>query len=399
MQEVRLRTVVVHYVLKLTSDRVEDTIHVTPVQHFRLPTGTHGLPIDLTNYARSHWTHDLASGQTWTQNTPLLSRQPRLSYPDVVESPSGPAVENTDLSGRRSLGPDRSRRTALDYGPIGLHEAATNTLMTMIDHTEAMPTTAACPPAGFVKELHVTPTNARQIISELHSTTEPDAETDITGITQPEGAAQTRDDLGPQPVVSAERTIQPPTFPEPETFPEMQIPEENGVQSDVTSTRNAANTTDSPISAAAVPETTTAPDSNTGTVSKLIATSDPSSNPNDALDIELELYIDGKANMNLAEPDAWLMLTDMTNRDELFRLAKDLLEALSHLDAGDEIVAIIFKRLDGEVIPGTTKTSIPITRVGQQDMWRRLVKNMSGAGTWKGELRGYVRVQKAVHGE
>jgi hypothetical protein len=130
-----------------------------------------------------------------------------------------------------------------------------------------------------------------------------------------------------------------------------------------------------------------------------IAASDSSSHPKDALDIELELYIDGKANMNLAEPDAWLMLTDMTNRDELFRLAKDLLEALGHLDAGDEIVAVIFKRPDGEVIPGTSMTSTPVTRLGQQDMWKRLVKNMSGAGTWKGELRGYVRVQKTVHGE
>jgi hypothetical protein len=101
--------------------------------------------------------------------------------------------------------------------------------------------------------------------------------------------------------------------------------------------------------------------------------------------------------MNFAEPDAWLMLTDMTNRDELFRLAKDLLEALSHLDAGDDVVAIIFKRSDGEVIPGTSETSIPITRIGHQDMWKRLVRIMSEAGTWKGKLRGYVRVQKKVH--
>jgi hypothetical protein len=268
--------------------------------------------------------------------------------------------------------------------------------MTMIDDTEALPATTAGPPAGFVKEIHVTPTNARQIISELHSTTEPEAETDKGGIAQPEGIAQTRDVLVPQPVVSAGSATPPPTFPEPETSPELRVPEGNGVQSTVTSIRNAANTTDSPILAAAVPETITAPNSNTETVSRPLATSDSSSNPNDALDIELELYIDGKANMNLAEPDAWLMLTDMTNRDELFRLANDLLEALSHLDAGDEIFAIIFKRPDGEVIPGTTKTSIPITRVGQQDMWKRLVKNMSGAGTWKGELRGYVRVQKEV---
>jgi hypothetical protein len=176
VQEVKLRTAVLHYVLKLTPNKVEETIQVTPAQRFRPPTGTHGLPIDLTNYARSHWTHDLASGQTLTQNTPLSSRQPRLSYPDVIESPSGPAVDN-----------------------------------------------------------------------------------------------------------------------------------------------------------------------------------------------------------------------------KLFRLANNLLGALSHLGAGDGIVAIIFKRPDGEIIPGTSKTSISITRVGQQDMWKRLVKNMPGAGTWKGELRGYVRVQKEAH--
>jgi hypothetical protein len=352
----------------------EDT---TPVPNGSPPTQI--APIDLTKYARSHWTHDLTSGQTLTQNAPLSSRQPRLSYPGVIESPSGPAVENTDLSGRRSLRPDRSRRTALDYGPIGLHEAATNTLMTMIDHTEALPATTAGPPAGFVKELHITPTNARQIISELHSTTEPEAATDLTKDAQPEGVAETRDILEPQTMIDSRDLTQSSTVPEPLNSLKSRIPEHIAPQE--------TNTTQPLVVDASE------------TVSRPIAASDSSSHPNDALDIELELYIDGKANMNLAEPDAWLMLTDMTNRDELFRLAKDLLEALSHLDAGDEIVAIIFKRPDGEAIPGTSKTSIPITRVGQQDMWKRLVKNMSGAGTWKGELRGYVRVQKAVHGE
>jgi hypothetical protein len=269
--------------------------------------------------------------------------------------------------------------------------------MTTTDHKEVSPATVAGPPAGFVRELHITPKNARQIISELHSTTETEAETDITRNAQPEGVAQTRDVLEPQSVVNAGSFTQPSTLPETETSPEVRIPGENGGQSAVTSTRNAANNIDCPILAAAVSETATAPNSNSETVSKPIAALDSSSHPDDALDIELGLYIDGKANINLTEPDAWLMLTDMTNRDELFRLPKDLLEALGHLDASDEIVAIIFKRSDGEVIPGTSKTSIPITRVGRQDMWKRLVSNMSGAGTWKGELRGYVRVQREVH--
>jgi hypothetical protein len=314
-----------------------------------------------------------------TQHALLASSRRSLSHPDVVESPSGPTVDDTDRSGRRILESDRSRRSALDHGTIGLHDVATNNSMTTTDHIEALPAATAGPPMGFVRELHVTPKNARQIISELHSMPEPEAEIGVTGVSQPGDAAESEDVLEPQAVIDARGVTQPPNISELITSPGPPTSEENVPQ------------TTNPTQPLPLDASEKAP--------RPIATSNSSSHPNDALDIELELYIDGKANMNLAEPDAWLMLTDMTNRDELFRLAKDLLEALGHLDVGDEIVAVIFKRPDGEVIPGTSKTSIPITRVGQQDMWKRLVSNMSGAGTWKGELRGYVRVQKAVRGE
>lgn len=115
--------------------------------------------------------------------------------------------------------------------------------------------------------------------------------------------------------------------------------------------------------------------------------------------IEIELYIDGKADLNLAEPDAWLMLTDMSDREQLFKLTKDALQTPGCLSSGDDVVAIIFRRADGTAIPGTGKTSFSITRVGQRDEWKRLEKNISEAGTWEGQLRGYVRVQSTGRSE
>jgi hypothetical protein len=172
-----------------------------------------------------------------------------------------------------------------------------------------------------------------------------------------------------------------------------------GAQQAGTLTQNAANNTDLPILVAAVPETgstATAPNSNSEIVPRSTAPLDSSSHSNGALDIELDLWVDGKIDLNLAEPDAWLELTELTSREELFRLGKVYLQESGHLEADDEIVAIIFKCADGGFIPGTRKTSVPIARVGIRDMWKRLLEKMSAAGIWKGEMRGYVRVQKAV---
>jgi hypothetical protein len=172
-----------------------------------------------------------------------------------------------------------------------------------------------------------------------------------------------------------------------------------GAQQAVTPTQNAANNTDLPILEPAVPETSstaTAPNSNNEMMPGSTAPLDSSSHSNGALDIDLDLWVDGKTDLNLAEPDAWLTLTELTSRKELFELAKVYLQESGHLEADDEIVNIIFKRADGGLFPGIRKSSVPIARVGILDMWKRLLEKMSELGTWRGEMRGYVRVQKAI---
>lgn len=122
----------------------------------------------------------------------------------------------------------------------------------------------------------------------------------------------------------------------------------------------------------------------------------PSDTNGASTNIEIYLYIDGKANPDPAESDSWLMLTDMTDRDKLFSMTMDDLQVSSHLDADDEIVAIRFEHADG-IIPGTDKKVVWIKRFGQQDMWKYLLRDMSEAKSWndsRSGLRGYVKVRK-----
>jgi hypothetical protein len=144
-----------------------------------------------------------------------------------------------------------------------------NNLMTTTDHTETLPATIAGPPMGFVRELHVTPKNARQIISELHSMPEPEAEIDVTETARPGDVAESQDVLEPQTVIDARSVTQPPIISELITSPGPQISEESVLQ------------TTNPTQPLPLDASEKAP--------RPIAMSNSSSHPNDALDIELEL--------------------------------------------------------------------------------------------------------------
>jgi hypothetical protein len=92
--------------------------------------------------------------------------------------------------------------------------------------------------------------------------------------------------------------------------------------------------------------------------------------------IELELYLGDKADPNPAESEGWLMLTDMTDREKLFAMTKDDLQASGYLDADDVITAFRFEHADG-LIPGTGKSSRWIKSSGGPDMWKLTLKKMT----------------------
>jgi hypothetical protein len=105
-----------------------------------------------------------------------------------------------------------------------------------------------------------------------------------------------------------------------------------------------------------------------------------------------KLYLDEEADP--LEPQCCVKLTGLTTRDELFTMMHDDLQ--DDLDDGDQIVAVKVKRADGEVFRGPNVRTMPIKRVGRQDMWRELINTLLEHGAGEEGLRGYVKVKKFV---
>ena len=104
------------------------------------------------------------------------------------------------------------------------------------------------------------------------------------------------------------------------------------------------------------------------------------------------LYLDEEADP--LEPQCCVKLTGLTTRDDLFTMMHDDLE--DDLDTGDQIVAVKVKRADGEVFRGPNVRTMPIKRVGQQDMWKELIGTLVEHGAGEEGLRGYIKVKKCV---
>jgi hypothetical protein len=104
------------------------------------------------------------------------------------------------------------------------------------------------------------------------------------------------------------------------------------------------------------------------------------------------LYLDEEADP--LESQCCVKLTGLTTRDELFTMMQDDLQ--DDLDDGDRIVAVKIKRADGEIFRSPNVRTMPIKRVGQQDMWRELMNTLLEHGAGEQGLMGYIKVKKFV---
>ncbi|GAB7323903.1 hypothetical protein MBLNU13_g07331t1 [Cladosporium sp. NU13] len=129
------------------------------------------------------------------------------------------------------------------------------------------------------------------------------------------------------------------------------------------------------------------------TVNQLNTTTSPADkNINTLKGIFFRLYLD--EDTDPLEPQCCVKLTGLTTRDELFKMMDEDLE--DDLDTGDKIVAVRVKRADGKIFPGPNVLTMPIKRVGQQDMWRELIGTLLEHGAGEEGLRGYVKVKKSI---
>ncbi|KAM0703497.1 hypothetical protein Q7P35_009436 [Cladosporium inversicolor] len=128
-------------------------------------------------------------------------------------------------------------------------------------------------------------------------------------------------------------------------------------------------------------------------VNKLETTTPSSDEDGNALrGVFFRLYLDEEA--DTLEPQCCVTLTGLTTRDELFTMMQDDLQ--DDLDTGDQIMAVKVKRADGEIFRGPNVRTMPIKRVGKQDMWSELVNTLLEYGAGEEGLRGYVKVKKYV---
>lgn len=128
-------------------------------------------------------------------------------------------------------------------------------------------------------------------------------------------------------------------------------------------------------------------------VTKLEASAPPIDNNSNSLrSVFFKLYLDEEADP--LEPQCCVKLTGLTSRDELFIMMHDDLQ--DDLDTGDQIAAVKVKRADGEVFRGPNVRTMPIKRVGRQDMWRELTDTLLEHGVGEEGLRGYVKVKKCI---
>lgn len=122
------------------------------------------------------------------------------------------------------------------------------------------------------------------------------------------------------------------------------------------------------------------------------ATPPTDKNRNSLGSVFFRLYLDEEADP--LEPQCCVKLTGLTTRDELFTMMHDDLQ--NDLDTGDQIVSVKVKRADGEVFRGPNVRTMPIKRVGQQDMWRELINTLLEHGAGEEGLRGYIKVKKTI---
>jgi hypothetical protein len=129
-------------------------------------------------------------------------------------------------------------------------------------------------------------------------------------------------------------------------------------------------------------------------VSKLgSATSSTDKHTNCLRSVFFRLYLEEGADP--LEPQCCVKLSGLTTRDELFAMMHEDLQ--DDLDAGDQIVVVKVKRADGEVFRGPNVRTMPIKKVGQQDMWEELINTLVKHGAGEEGLMGYVKVKKSVH--
>jgi hypothetical protein len=128
-------------------------------------------------------------------------------------------------------------------------------------------------------------------------------------------------------------------------------------------------------------------------VTKLETTPSPTDKDCNSLkSVFFKLYLDEEADP--LEPQCCVKPTDLTTRDELFTMMHDDLQ--DDLDDGGQIVAVKVKRANGEIFRGPNLRTMPIKRVGQQDMWRELINTLLEHGAGEEGLRGYVKVKKYI---
>jgi hypothetical protein len=128
-------------------------------------------------------------------------------------------------------------------------------------------------------------------------------------------------------------------------------------------------------------------------VNKLEITTPPAGkNSNTLKSMFFRLYLD--EDTDPLEPQSCVKLTGLTTRDELFKMMDEDFE--DDLGTGEKIVAVRVKRADGKIFLGPNVLTMPIKRVGQQDMWRELISTLLEHGAGEEGLRGYVKVKKRV---